>query len=80
MGPVCRASRGSLQTPPGVIKPPTPQPNEPTITLWDAYIMGVNIIKDVLTALAKDNILNININYLPPGVNMKHPTPFPTQQ
>ena len=61
--------------------PPRPTTAEPTITIADAEKLCVSVVKQVLTKLAEDKILNINpeeINkYLPNGMQNINSTPPP---
>ena len=59
---------------------PTPPLAEPTITLSEAKKLTINIVKQVLTALATDKVLSIDPTvidkYLPQG-DIEIPTPTP---
>ena len=59
---------------------PTPPLAEPTITLSEAKKLTINIVKQVLTALAMDKVLSIDPTvidkYLPQG-DIEIPTPTP---
>ena len=59
---------------------PTPPLAEPTITLSEAKKLTINVVKQVLTALATDKILSIDptmiAKYLPQG-DTETPTPTP---
>ena len=64
---------------------PTPPLAEPTITLSEAKKLTINIVKQVLTALATDKVLSIDPTvidkYLPQGdIEIPTPTPYPDRK